>query len=165
MQSAEITNSFVSRPEIEVIRVGQNDRRIYFVDELLRCNPLDRALRAHRHEDRRRNRSVVGMDQSRSGSGNGALCLDFKPHGAPASVRSAIYVLLCVGGSSCAIQVIPCALLITGEQETGHTCFYFNLQHEDAWVSRASGTILRLELHPAATETPVSKPDRMITAD
>ncbi len=80
VQPAERPHRLVPRPKEEVIRVRQNDRRIDFIQQLLRRNALHRRLRPDRHKDRRRNDAVIGVDQPRSCPRNGTLRLNFKTH-------------------------------------------------------------------------------------
>ena len=59
MQPAAPRDEVVARPQVEVIRVAEDDRRADVL-EIARRHRLDRALRADRHEDRRLDRSVRG---------------------------------------------------------------------------------------------------------
>ena len=52
MQAAEPLDPLVAGPQVEVVRVGQDDRRAD-LDEVVRVERLDRGVRADRHELRR----------------------------------------------------------------------------------------------------------------
>ena len=52
VQAAEVSDQLVARPEIEVVRVGEDERGAHFA-QLARLYGLDRRLRADRSENRR----------------------------------------------------------------------------------------------------------------
>ena len=57
MQTAHSPYQLMTRPQIQVIRIPQDDLRIQFFEYSLR-NSLHRSLRSHRHKDRRLHRLV-----------------------------------------------------------------------------------------------------------
>ena len=52
VQTAEVRDQSMSRSEVEMVGIAEDDFRTQAAD-LLRRQRLDRGLRAHRHEDRR----------------------------------------------------------------------------------------------------------------
>ena len=63
MQTAELEDRRVTRPQEKVICVAENDARIKRFEHFL-CEGLDSALCANRHEDRRFNLAVRSLDSS-----------------------------------------------------------------------------------------------------
>ena len=52
MKTPEIVNRFVTRPQIQMIGIGEDDLRVQIAKEIARENPLDGRLCTDRHEDR-----------------------------------------------------------------------------------------------------------------
>ena len=65
VQAAELGDQSMSRPQIEMVGVAEDDLRAQVAD-LLRRQRLDGALGAHRHEGRRRDLAVRRLDLSRA---------------------------------------------------------------------------------------------------
>jgi hypothetical protein len=80
MKAAKPPDDFMAGPEEKVISVGENDRRVDFVQKLLRGKPFDSRLSADGHENRGGNRAVGGVQEPRARARNGALSLKFEMH-------------------------------------------------------------------------------------
>ncbi len=82
VQAAEMVDHLASGPQIEMIRVAQNnlspDRF-----QLLGGHGLDRGLSPHRHEDGRLDVAVAGGQQSRAGLRRSVLVLKCKHRSIP----------------------------------------------------------------------------------
>ncbi len=73
MQSPELFHHLDTRPEVEVIGIGQHHPGAD-VFKLLRNQGLDRGLAAHREEDRSGHYAVRRMEFSGAGFGAGVSC-------------------------------------------------------------------------------------------
>jgi hypothetical protein len=80
VKSAKRADSLVAGTEIQVVRIAQNDRRPDFFGQLLRRQTLYGCLRPHRHEYRRGNLPMRGVENSGPGSGGAALGQNFEAH-------------------------------------------------------------------------------------
>ena len=85
VQAAERLHGLLTRPEVEVVGVREQDRRAE-AGQLVRIDALDARLRAHRHEGRRRHVAVSGAQHPGPrlavGSGNREVA-----HGASSLTR------------------------------------------------------------------------------
>ncbi len=66
VQAAELLDELVARPEAQVVRVGEDDRRAELPDSI-RVEALDRRLRPDRHERGRGHVAVGGGQDARAG--------------------------------------------------------------------------------------------------
>ena len=66
MQAAERSDQFVAGPKEKVIRIGENDLRVEFVEQMPLRDALDSRLSSHRHEHRRLDDTVFGVNHPRS---------------------------------------------------------------------------------------------------
>ena len=78
MQTSHLPNQFVSRPDKEVVRVGEDDGRAKVVGKVALGEPFDGRLRAHRHEDRRFNIPVRRVQDAGAGAGVRTLGYSFE---------------------------------------------------------------------------------------
>ena len=60
MQPRELVYGFVPRAQVQMIGIGENDASAQLFERLV-AQALDGRLRAHRHEERRLNRPVRGV--------------------------------------------------------------------------------------------------------
>ena len=72
VQAARLLHQRLAGSEIQMIRVAKNNLRADFF-QLQRTQRLHRALRAHRHEHRRENLTVIRRDFAAAGAGVGGL--------------------------------------------------------------------------------------------
>ena len=70
MEAAEALDPFVARPQVEVVRVGEDDR-CADLDEVVRVERLDRGVRADRHELGRLDDAVTRWSVARAAPGCG----------------------------------------------------------------------------------------------
>ena len=80
VQTAQLADQLVAGTQKQVIGVGQDDLGVEFVGQVALQNAFDGGLRAHRHEDRRFDDAVRGVEQSGARAGVGALGLQLKTH-------------------------------------------------------------------------------------
>jgi|GEM_PF-6048796 len=69
VKPAGLFEDFGAGPEVEVVRIAEDDLRPDVRHEFARRNGLHRADGAHGHEDGRLDGAVRGLDQSRAGRG------------------------------------------------------------------------------------------------
>ena len=62
VQPAEPAHGFMTRAQVEVVGIGENNGRIDFVEEFLRRDAFHRGLGANGHKDGRRNHTVRGVN-------------------------------------------------------------------------------------------------------
>jgi hypothetical protein len=80
MQAAVFLDDIEPRPQPQVKGVAEDDLRVHF-HQLARRHRLDRAIGAHRHEDRRLHRAVVERQRAAARMALGAMDLEVAGHG------------------------------------------------------------------------------------
>ena len=96
----------MARAQEKMIGVGQDDVRIQLAGQIALRDALDRGLRANRHEDRRFDDAMGGVNQAGARAGVGTGRLQFKAHLLTVSVRGGISVDT---HSSCELAIVRVA--------------------------------------------------------
>ena len=100
VQTAQFADQLVSGAQEQMIGIGQDDFGVEFAFQIALRNAFDRGLRAHRHEDRRLDDAVSGVQQPGARARVGALGLEFKMHYFTAPCRRRISRVLSIGSAS-----------------------------------------------------------------
>ena len=75
---AQLLNQFVSRPKVQVVRIGEKNLHTEIVRQVALGQTFHSRLSAHRHEDRGLDGTVRRVQKSRAGASFGALGLHFE---------------------------------------------------------------------------------------
>ena len=80
VEAAEFVDGLVAGAKVEMVRVGQDDARVEIVEQIARQQAFDRGLGPDRHEDRRLDVAMRGMQEAgpRAGVRAGGLDLERK---------------------------------------------------------------------------------------
>ena len=70
MQSAQAADQLVAGPKKEMVGVTEDDARPEIIPKVVLAEAFDRRLCADRHEDRRRDVAMFGMQDTRAGARN-----------------------------------------------------------------------------------------------
>jgi len=78
MEASHPLNRFVPGTKVEMVGVGEDNTCVQIVYERAGRNAFHRCLGAHRHENRRLNGAMTGMEKARPRTRSGAFGLEFK---------------------------------------------------------------------------------------